>query len=209
MVGIVGILDDVSKAMTFHFRKPGLDVILLSAQTAATNAEFGSSEYAKEVLGELWGQPPALDVKKEADLQRCLIELIQSGLVESAHDCSEGGLAVCVGECSFPAGIGAALTLGESEAADELVLFGEEASRVVISCDPAKTQDIKNIAQVGGVTAEVLGTTSTDNLEIKRAGRTLVKATVSELKKVWSEALKIALHSETPEHLVPDVLQKS
>jgi phosphoribosylformylglycinamidine synthase len=209
VIGVVGILDDVSKAMTSYFRHPDRDVLLLSAQSAVTETEFGSSEYAKEILGELWGQPPALDLKKEAALQSCLIELSQGGHIESAHDCSEGGLAVCLAEGSFPAGIGAALTLPESRTVDELALFGEEASRVVISCDPAKTPDIKKIAGNHAITAEILGQTRKDKLEIRRAGKNLLNASVSELKKVWSDALKIALHSETPEHLVPEVLQKS
>ena len=209
VIGVVGIMDDLSKAMSFHFRHPGRDVLLLWTQLAVTETEFGSSEYAREILGEVWGQPPALDLKKEAALQACLLELIQGGLIESAHDCSEGGLAVAFAECSFPAGIGAILTLPETETADELALFAEDAGRIVISCDPAKTQDIKKTAGNQGITAELLGQTQAENLEIKRGRRILVNTSVSELKKVWSDALKIALHSETPEHLVPEVLQKS
>jgi phosphoribosylformylglycinamidine synthase subunit PurL len=209
VVGVVGILDEVSKATNFYFRQPGRDVLLLSSQSATTESEFGSSEYAKEILGVIWGQPPTLDLKKESALQSCLIELIQSGLTESAHDCSEGGLAVALAECSFPAGVGATLTLPGNSGSDEIALFGEEASRIVISCDPANTRDIKRIAGNYAITAELLGQTLDQNLEIKRAGKTLVKTSVSELKKVWSDALKIALHSETPEHLVPEILQKS
>ena len=209
VVGVVGILDDVSKAANFYFREAGQDVVLLSVQLGVTETEFGSSEYAKEILGAVWGQPPALDLKKESTLQSCLIELIHSGLVDSAHDCSEGGLTVALAECSFPAGIGATVTLPGESRLDEIALFGEEASRIVISCDPAKTRDIKKIAANYAITAELLGQTLKQNLEIKRAGRTLVKSSVSELKKVWSDALKIALHSETPEHLVPEILQKS
>ena len=209
VVGVVGILENISKGMNFYFRQAGWDVLLLSAQSDGTEIEFGSSEYAKEILGELWGSPPALNVKKEADLEACLIALIRDGMIESAHDCSDGGLAVCLAECSFPANIGAALTLPAHAVPDEIALFGEEASRVLISCDPAKTQDIKNIAGNYAITAELLGQTLNENLEIKRAGKTLVKASVPELKKVWSDALKTALHSETPEHLVPEILQKS
>jgi hypothetical protein len=79
----------------------------------------------------------------------------------------------------------------------------------VISCDRAKTPDIKKIASSHAITAEVLGQTRKNNLEISRAGKNLLNVSVSELRKVWSDALKIALHSETPEHLVPEVLQKS
>src|SRR5947209_13886204 len=81
VMGIVGILEDIESAMTFHFRQPGRELFLLCA-TSRGNAqqretELGSSEYAKEVLGEIWGAPPALDLKHEAALQKCLRELIQ------------------------------------------------------------------------------------------------------------------------------------
>src|SRR5438093_8549823 len=97
VLGVVGILEDVSKAALPHFREAGRAVILLrgSEPGDATDAEveFGSSEYAKAVLGELWGFPPALKLDGEAGLQRAIIELIAAGLIDSAHDCSEGGLA--------------------------------------------------------------------------------------------------------------------
>ncbi len=67
-------------------------------QDGNMEAEFGSSEYAKEVLGEIWGVPPALDLKQEAALQKCVRELIQGASIESAHDCSDGGLAVALAE---------------------------------------------------------------------------------------------------------------
>ncbi len=69
----------------------------------ATDAEseFGSSEYAKEILGALWGYPPKLDIEREAALQKALIEMAQAGLLDSAHDCSEGGLAVALAESAL------------------------------------------------------------------------------------------------------------
>jgi phosphoribosylformylglycinamidine synthase subunit PurL len=209
VIGVVGILDDVSNCVSFHFRRTGRDVLILSTKSGISETEFGSSEYAKEILGRLWGQPPALDLKKEADQQACLIALIKEGMIESAHDCSDGGLAIALAECSFPVNIGASLTLPADTVPDEIALFGEEASRILISCDPAKTQDIKKIAGNHGITAELLGQTVNENLEIKRAGKSLVNTSVSGLKKVWNDALKTALHSETREHLVPEVLQKS
>src|SRR5262249_30313240 len=115
VVGVVGILENVADTMTFQFRRPEYDVWLLSARTAddpaRKEAEFGSSEYAKEILGEIWGFPPELDLKQEAALQKCLRELIHDHEIDSAHDCSEGGLAVALSESSFPAGVGAEIDL--------------------------------------------------------------------------------------------------
>src|SRR5271156_1866391 len=97
VLGVVGILDDVSKTAKMHFAATGRTIVLLRAGEAAditdVESEFGSSEYAKEILEALWGYPPELDLEKEAALQKAVIELIKQGLAESVHDCSDGGLA--------------------------------------------------------------------------------------------------------------------
>jgi len=218
VVGVVGILEDVNQAMTFHFRAPGRDVLLLSGaaeiDAAKAETEFGSSEYAKEVLGQIWGTPPALDLKQEAALQRCLRELVSRGAVESAHDCSDGGLAVALAEAGFVkarplAYVGAEIDLNSNGLFAEGVLFGETASRALISCDPKKTSDIQQIAVRWGVRADRIGRTVPEKLVIRIDGKPAVSANVSELRQVWDSALKQALHADTPEHLVPEVLQKS
>ena len=99
-------------------------------------AEFGSSEYAKEILGQIWGFPPALELEHEAALQKAIVQMIGVGLVESAKDCSEGGLAVTLAESGFARGSERRSTLVPTELIPEFVLFGEDASRIVISCDP-------------------------------------------------------------------------
>jgi phosphoribosylformylglycinamidine synthase len=213
VVGVVGILENVDDAMTFHFREAGQDVILLSSGAAAdaaqTEAEFGSSEYAKEIIGQIWGVPPALDLKQEAALQKCLRELIQDHVIESAHDCSDGGLAVALAESAFPQAMGAEINLNSNGVFAEGVLFGENAGRVVISCDQKKLLDIKQIALKWGVRADQIGRTVPEKIEIRIDGRVAVSANVSELRQVWDLALTKALHVESPEHLVPEVLQKS
>ena len=112
VIGIVGILEDVHKAVGPHFREPGRALLLLRGSepgdASDVEAEFGSSEYAKEILGEIWGFPPSLELEKEAALQKAIVEMIDAGLLESAKDCSEGGLAVTLAECGFAHGIGAA-----------------------------------------------------------------------------------------------------
>ena len=95
VIGIVGILEDVHKAVGPHFKAADRALVLLRASepgdTYDVEAEFGSSEYAKEVLGEVWGFPPAIEIEREAALQKAIIEMIDGGLIESAKDCSEGG----------------------------------------------------------------------------------------------------------------------
>jgi len=219
VIGIVGTLENVEDAMTFHFRQPERDVLLLSgtAGSGDAEAEFGSSEYAKEVVGQIWGVPPALDLNQEAALQKCLRELILSHAIESAHDCSDGGVAVALAEASFVKSkpgtsapyTGAEVDLNSNGVFTEAVLFGEIASRVVISCDRKKAEIIQQIAVKWGVQAARIGRTVPEKLVISVDGKQAVSAKVSDLRQVWDTALLKALHMEAPEHLVPEVLQKS
>jgi phosphoribosylformylglycinamidine synthase len=213
VIGIVGVLEDVTRMAAPHFRQPGYALLLLSAAEPGdiTDAEieFGSSEYAKEILGQLWGFPPALELGKEAALQKCVIELIQAGLVESAHDVSEGGLAVCVAEAGFRNRVGAKVKLSSNGLPAEFVLFGEEASRIVVSCDQSSVSRIQEVAAKYGIAADLLGQTIPDKLEIAVDGKTVLTASVADLFTAWDTALERDLHVETEEHLVPNVLQKS
>jgi phosphoribosylformylglycinamidine synthase len=160
-------------------------------------------------LGQVWGSPPALDLKQEAALQKYLRELIHTGAIESAHDISDGGLAVALAESAFPLNVGAEVSLTSNGSLPEVLLFGEDASRVLITCDQKNTENIKRIALQWGLQAVRVGRTVPKNLEIKLDGEVVVSAAVSELRQVWDTALVRALHAETREHLVPDTLQKS
>jgi len=211
VVGIVGILEDVDCAVKSHFRSTGRDILLVRGTTAGdprAAVEFGSSEYAKEILGTVWGYPPSLDLKQEAALQKFLAAAEQRWL-ESAHDCSDGGLAVTLAEAAFPLGIGAKVKLSSQGYSPETALFSEQATRVVISCDPKDTKRIQQSAVQYGLSAEVLGQTISESLEISIDGKVAVAAAVSDLKQVWESALPRMLHVETREHLVPETLQKS
>ena len=213
MVGVVGMIEDAGDVMTCHFRQPDRDVFLWSGDVPCdpprSETEFGSSEYAKEILGAVWGTPPDLNLRREAALQKCVRELIVTRDVESVHDCSDGGLAVALAESAFPKLVGGEIDLNSNGLFGEGVLFGEDASRVVISCDPKKAENIKRTAIEWGLRAERIGRTIPEKLVIKVDGTTAVSASVSELRQVWDTALVRALHAETPEHLVPETLQKS
>ena len=200
VLGVVGIVEDVKKAMFPHFHEAGRRVVLLrgSEPGDATDAEveFGSSEYAKVIFGELWGFPPALELEGEAGLQKAVVQLTASGLIDSAHDCSEGGLAVALARCAFQKEVGCSVELLSHGLAPEFVLFGEDASRIVISCDPANVARIKEVAGQYGIFADVLGETVAGNLEIRVDGRVLVSASVAELRDVHENALEQALRTE-------------
>src|SRR3954451_295787 len=170
VLGVVGVLDDVHKVAKMHFAATGRAVVLLHAgepgDVTDAESEFGSSEYAKEILGTVWGYPPELDIEAEAELQKAIIELIHSELVESAHDCTDGGIAVALAEMAFPKGVGARLNLSSAGLFAEFVLFGEDASRILISCDPENLPRIKQVAAKHSVSADVIGETISEKLVI-------------------------------------------
>jgi phosphoribosylformylglycinamidine synthase subunit PurL len=213
VIGVVGILEDVHKAVAPHFREAGRALVLLRGSepgdAADVKAEFGSSEYAKEILGQVWGFPPSLELERESALQKAIVAMIDQGLLDSAKDCSDGGLAVALAECGFTAGIGAQVELSSQGLVPEFALFGEDASRILISCDPQNTGRIQQVAAKYGVKAEAIGSTISRKLEIQVDGKPAVAAEVSELKDAWAGALRRALHVETEERLVPATLQKS
>ncbi len=217
VVGMVGVIEQVERAMTYEFHEAGRTIVLLRGSEPGdavdAEAEFGSSEYAKEILDEVWGFPPALELEREKALQDCVIELVNRGLIESAHDCSEGGLAVAVAESCFPREIGARLELNSAELGEDLVpeyvLFGEDASRIVLSCIRENLLEIKEIAVKYGVAALPIGVTQAENLEVLLDAEAVVSAPVAKLKQAWESALERVLHSETEERLVPEILQKS
>ena len=138
IIGVIGLMDDAGRARTRIFPAAGLDIILLGESFG----ELGGSEYLKTVHGLVRGKPPTLNLTRERALQRLLVELAGQGTLESAHDCAEGGLAVTLAECCFDTGgIGAAVdlvTIDSAEGGDRLTatLFGESASRVVVSVAP-------------------------------------------------------------------------
>jgi phosphoribosylformylglycinamidine synthase len=200
VIGVVGLLEDVHKAAKMHFADAGRKIVLLRANEAGdpvdAELEFGSSEYAKEILAAVWGYPPDLDLEKEATLQRALVALIEAGLIESAHDCADGGLAVALVESALPAGVGLTVSLPKRQAALEFTLFAEDASRVVISCDPIHLPRIKQIAEEYGVFADVLGDTGSERVEILVDGQPAISASIGELREAYEGALEKALGTD-------------
>jgi phosphoribosylformylglycinamidine synthase len=200
VLGVVGIIEDVHKTAKMHFVAPGRTIVLLRAGEAGditdAESEFGSSEYAKEVLGTLWGYPPELDLEKEAGLQKAVIGLIEQRLIDSAHDCADGGIAVALAEKALSRGVGARVNLASGGLFAAFALFGEDASRIVISCDLANLARIKEVAEEFGVGAEVIGETIPERLEISLDGTVVISGAVSELSAAYEGALESALRTD-------------
>jgi len=200
VLGVVGILEDVHKSVKMHFSAPGRTIVLLHAgepgDITDAQSEFGSSEYAKEVLGVLWGYPPELELEQEAALQKAVIEMIESGLLDSAHDCSDGGLAVALAEKSFATNIGAHVNLASGGLPAEFALFGEDSSRIIVSCDPANLSRIKEVGAEHGVLADAIGDTIPGQLEISLDGKVAISAAISQLDEAYENALESTLRTD-------------
>jgi len=207
VLGVVGVLEDVHKSAKMHFSAAGHTIVLLHTLDAGdmtdAESEFGSSEYAKEILGAAWGYPPELDLEQESALQKAMIELIQQGLIESAHDCSDGGIAVALAEKAFTKGIGARVNLTSHGLFEEYAIFGEDASRILVSCDPGGVTRIKEICGNHGVAADVVGETIASRLEVSLDGKSVISAAISDLNEPYESALQSALKTD-PELVAAD-----
>jgi phosphoribosylformylglycinamidine synthase len=192
VMGVVGLMK-TGAPVGIHFREPGRAVMLVGGAGTCDTVRFGGTQYAKAVLGKLWGLPPALDMDREKRVQAAAREIAREGLAESAHDLSDGGLAVALAECSFgPAGVGAEIEI-ESGLRPELLLFHEGPSRVLIST--ANPERVAEIAARHGVEAPRVGVTIKEGIIIRQNGAELVRAQVEPLRKVFEQALENKLRA--------------
>ena len=160
-------------------------------------AAFGSSEYAKVVLGGVWGQPPPLDLDAEADLHTLLAELAARKLLRSARDLSDGGIAVALAQAAFPEKIGAAVEQEQSLLVHPLFgLFAEPASTVLVTTHPSNVSEIERLADEYKFFSARIGTTGGDRLEISVDGEPFISAPLASLRKPWADALEATLHGE-------------
>jgi phosphoribosylformylglycinamidine synthase len=168
IVGVVGLLEDYRLLVRSGFAAPGLTVYLLGD----TLPELGGSEFAEVVLEKVSGRPPALDLEAESRLQRLLVEAARADLLASAHDCSDGGLAVALAECAMSGGVGFTVTVPDGGMAPHVALFSESASRAVVTAREGSEADLEQLATVQGVPLMRLGFTGGSRLEF--AGHLMV-----------------------------------
>jgi phosphoribosylformylglycinamidine synthase len=239
VLGIVGILDDVTKAVPSDFQRAGDAIVLLwpvprgekpdpnlkvpfepepmryypvevvarepvleddkeSPEAAAGRlAAFGSSEYAKVVLGGVWGHPPALDLEAEAGLHKLLREMAARGLMRSARDISDGGIAVSLAQAAFGSGIGATIDQDPSLMIHPLFgLFAEPATTMLVTADAEDVAQIEKLAEEYNFFAARIGTTGGAHLEITVDRQPFISAPLVSLRKPWASALEATLHNE-------------
>lgn len=200
VVGVVGVLDDVTRTVGADFTHLGDSLYVVTAgephSAEQALAEFGSSEYARIALGELWGVPPAFDLDQAAQLVSALTASIAEGLVRSASDVADGGLAVALARASFARGIGAEVELAseDKKTPAACLLFGEGGFSVLLSVDPA--QESKLAARFSGCAVRKIGRTAQNKILVRSEGQELLSVAVEELRKPWAESLEAALHEE-------------
>ena len=194
VLGIVGLLKTAPPA-PMHFQNTDRAILLLGSYGECDAIHFGGSQYAKTIVKSLWGLPPLLNMEEEKKVQQAIREIVEGGLVESAHDLSDGGFAVTLAECCFgPKEIGACVYLDE-EGPLELALFHEAPSRILISTKNPKA--IQQIALQHRVACLQIGRTKAGRFEISNRKKWVIDCDVSELKQPWANALQRLLNNPT------------
>jgi phosphoribosylformylglycinamidine synthase len=212
VLGVLGMIEDASRALGMGFRAEG-DVILLAdglidgffAVTVGTAgmarfaipadkptdvSEFSSSEYARTIHGIVAGAPPAVDLAAEKRLIALLVALAGEGMLQSAHDVSDGGLAVTLAESCFASnGLSAKLSLTSKEP-DEAALFGERGARAIVSVTPENLAAVRRIAAQYDVALLEVGRVSRGEFRIELNGRAVVSADPPPLIDAWAGALE-------------------
>ncbi len=200
IIGMVGLIDPAERVTMQWFKQEGDAIILLGA----TLDDLGGTEYLQVHHAREQGSPPALLLETEKALQVCVSQLIREGLVQSAHDCSDGGLAVALAECSLShptTPLGAVVELTPNRLRRDSLLFGESQSRVVLSVTPAQTERVLTLAQDAGVPAATIGRVGGSRLVIEvgadRWGAACrIDAEVARLQDAWGGSLERVISEE-------------
>ncbi len=187
VLGVVGLLK-TEMPVPIAFQNTGRSIVLLGGIGSCDDSRLGGTQYAKEIVNQLWGLPPALDMEYEQRVQYAIRRVLSEGLAESAHDLSDGGLLVAVAECSFgPAEIGAQIEL-LSNLRPEMLAFHEGPSRILISTSNPKR--VTAIAEKYEIDAPVVGVTIEKGIEIRQRTITLGSWEIAALKAAYDGALE-------------------
>src|SRR5437588_6689354 len=212
IVGVLGVIENASTTLTMAFRTEGDAIVLLDGRTdsghAATPAprkaeamrEFASSEYGRTVAGIVVSQenavPPAVDLVAELRLIEGLVALASERILASAHDVSDGGVAVALAECGFASnGLAAEVALQSDEPA-ELALFAETGARAVVSVPHASLARLLTLAAQYKIAAFVIGRVTRGRFQFSYNGATVVRDHSASLREIWSGAIEHAILGE-------------
>jgi phosphoribosylformylglycinamidine synthase len=197
VLGVVGVIENAETVVRRTFRAEGDAILLLGS----SSFDLGGSEYLKTIHGVVKGTPPQLDLGREAALQRVVIAGISSGLIRSAHDCAEGGLAITLAECCFDTGLGAvadvtAVDVPVAAFGDIASLFGESPSRVIVSVDRIRTAELEALATENRVPVAVIGRVGGGRIRIAVNGRDVINEPLADVERLWSGAIGAFFESQ-------------
>jgi phosphoribosylformylglycinamidine synthase II len=201
VIGMVGLIDDVKRLVQPGFKNPGDFIALLGM----TREDLSISEYAAVIEEKSFdelirqGRVPVLDLEAEVSVQTACLRAAENGFLRSAHDCSDGGLAVALAECCFSSlnrrGVGAEIDLtGEYDLATRL--FSETSSRIVVSFDQSALGDIEEIVAAASCAMTIIGNVGSDRLRIESDGDEVIQLDVAEMEKTWRTSLAAKLQTE-------------
>lgn len=189
IVGMVGVIDDVDKHCTMEFKKQGDLVVLIGENTD----EIGGSIYLKEILNIVGGPAPRLNLDKEQSVQSCCLKAIELGLVHSAHDVSDGGLAVALAECCIAGNLGFEGEI-DTHLRPDVLLFGEGQSRIILSLPKENLSALDELAKETNAKVCVLGVVKGDNIniQVKHQGYVVGKIDVAldKIAEISNNAIK-------------------
>lgn len=187
VIGMVGLIEDVTKHCTSGFKNEG-DLVFLLGDSQTVDSSIGSSEYLTLIHGIIKGNP-YIDLGMEKRLQRCCLEAIRQGLINSAHDCSEGGLAVTLAETCLSNGLGFVSNDWRIEGRLDAALFGEAQSRIVVSVTPRAVWKLEKLAARWQIGAKELGTVSGKRLILKG----YIDLSLKQMGEAWWGGLEKSL----------------
>ena len=206
IVGVLGVIENAAATLTMAFRNEGDAIVLLDGRGNASATpkshereslrEFASSEYARTVAGIVGGVPPAVDLAAELRLIEALVALAAEGILASAHDISDGGIAVALAECGFASNGLAAEAAWHSDAPAELALFAETGARAVVSLSQASLARLLTLAAKYSIAALVIGRVTRGQFQLSLNGATVVRDRPASLRKIWSGAIEHAILGE-------------
>ncbi len=189
-IGMVGLIKDIEHITTQEFKKDG-DLIFLIGES---KAEIGGSEYQKIMTGKIEGRPPQLNLELEKKIQAFTLKMIQEGLVQSAHDTAEGGLAVAITESCIGGKMGSEIQLTEELRAD-FSLFSESQSRIILSVSAEQAERIKEMAKQVEVPIKEIGKVKGKELSITHNGRRVISEPIAALEAAWRNAIPDIMRS--------------
>ncbi|HEY8183854.1 MAG TPA: phosphoribosylformylglycinamidine synthase subunit PurL [Thermoanaerobaculia bacterium] len=197
-IGMVGILEREDSGRDLHFPEPGLDIVLLGE----TRDELGGSEWQQMFAHDSMAPPPRVDLDREKSLIDLILTAYEHRLIRSAHDLSNGGLAIALAESSME-GIGCHVDLaGHANDIDAIaLLFGESQGRAILSTN--RVEELLTLAKKHGVPAMRIGRTDTAVFVIERNRVPLIRTTTPELSRIWRSAFALLLGGDS----IDDVLR--